>query len=177
MVLVLRWREKTMLESDLRKWLRAIWGEGSSLEWVEHGMGGTPGLPDANLWVYGEQIPTELKMWDETPSGLKVEIRPVQRRYHLLAARDGRRTAFLVGVDRGSTFDVYLAPAQAVAAESYVSLSSHRLKRIALGQTAKPCSIFPSTTKKKMCELMDSRKFWEATIAARLSSNRAARKL
>lgn len=94
-------------ESDLRKWLKGIYGD--ELRWVEAGFGGSAGLPDVNV-PYGQSLamPVELKMWERYRDGsIKFEIRPVQRRYHIMEARSGRRTAFLAGVKNGNgTFDV-----------------------------------------------------------------------
>lgn len=111
MVLVLEAEKAKMIESDLREWLKKNWlGPKGSLEWVEHGLGGTAGLPDCNL-LCGESYPVELKMAHRMASGgYRVEIRPVQIRYHVLAARNGRKTAFLFGVEKENGMSVYLMP-------------------------------------------------------------------
>jgi hypothetical protein len=84
-------------ERDLRKWLRSAWGK-RGISWVEAAPGGTPGIPDCMLDLPGRStVPVELKWWDVDSKGrLECKVRPAQRRYHLIAAMQQRKTAFLV---------------------------------------------------------------------------------
>jgi hypothetical protein len=114
-----RERIKKMRESDLRSWLREVWGEG--LQWVEAARGGTTGQPDVLLPLKFGRLPVELKVWGVTRKGIRAEIRPAQRRYHILEARAGRRTAFLVAVDYpdDETAELFVFPGSLMPVEPY----------------------------------------------------------
>jgi hypothetical protein len=97
------WRGSTLspmkrnTESAVRKRLRELAGE--RVRWVESAHGGTVGAPDAIVDCAGGPVELELKLWRWDRRALITKIRPVQRRYHLLAAMAGRRTGFMVGFD------------------------------------------------------------------------------
>lgn len=105
-------------EDSVRAWLRRVWGPG--LQWVEAGCGGSVGLPDVNMPVGdGIYLPCELKAWWFTSKGLRCEIRPAQIRYHTMLARDGGRSAFLIGIVNDRDFDIYAFPGGACPVTKY----------------------------------------------------------
>lgn len=90
-------KEKKIVASFLKANFKA-----ERLAWIEPGWGSTAGQPDVNVTVSvgGDlrELKTELK-YGEMKNGLvKLKIRPIQIRFHVMAGRDNRPTAFLVGV-------------------------------------------------------------------------------
>ncbi len=83
-------------ESYLRFRVRSEW-IGAEPIWVEHGRGGTEGAPDCFLPLGSAKgyLPVELKKWAMVGDRIAFEARPSQRRFHLLTARSGQRSAFL----------------------------------------------------------------------------------
>lgn len=150
-VSVLKWVLKGLVvsmakESDLRFWLKLVMGK-DELRWVEAGFGGTDGQPDVNIGVgHSLAMPTELKMWKpKKPRGatalaIECKVRPVQIRYHVMEGRAGRKTAFLVGVERDfNHFDVYAFPGSAVPITPYPGIEFYaQLRPIAVGQERLP---------------------------------------
>ena len=117
-----------MVEGDLRDWVRRAWPGDSDLVWVEAGRGGTVGLPDVNLPIAMRRgsvhnparLPVELKHWEQTRYGVRAEMRPAQRRYHIMEARAGRRSAILASVTRSDgDFDTVLIPNHLCPLEPY----------------------------------------------------------
>jgi hypothetical protein len=93
------WKERSATapkEAWLRSWVRATWAGPGDLAWVEAARGGTPGVPDLFMPVPGIGfIPVELKAWDVVNWKVKMEARPVQRRFHLRAAKAGVLSIFV----------------------------------------------------------------------------------
>lgn len=88
---------KRNTESSVRKRLRDMAGE--NVRWVESAQGGTVGAPDAIVDCSIGPVELELKLWHWENGKLLTKIRPVQRRYHLLAHLAQRKTGFLVGFE------------------------------------------------------------------------------
>lgn len=96
-------------ESDLRDWLKMIWG--SNLQWSEPGFGSASGEPDVKLMYGVNAVPVELKVWEVGRKGIKCAVRPAQIRHHIMAARAGRRTALMVLLNGGEVGGkIYMLP-------------------------------------------------------------------
>jgi hypothetical protein len=93
-------------ESDLRSWLRKVWGDG--LNWVEPAYGSTLGMPDTQIPVGKSFIPVELKIIDGQYGHWAVDVRPSQIRWHEKNHLAGKKSAFLLGAK--GTNAVYLVP-------------------------------------------------------------------
>jgi hypothetical protein len=82
-------------ETNLRNWLTDNIDECEGrlkIEWIEPAQyGSSPGLPDCKL----NGIGLELKYLLSTKKGIKWTIRPAQRRYHHMLARNGGKSALL----------------------------------------------------------------------------------
>ncbi len=110
-----------MVESEIRSWLKKVWGKG--LSWTEPARGGSVGLPDVTIPLLkfeGGDIPLELKRGIWKRKGLFVEVRPSQIRYHRLAAERGVLTAFLI-VDNSDDGCVFLLPGWKPPQKKYVA--------------------------------------------------------
>lgn len=85
-------------ESWLRNWLRHGWDdeERGPIGWIEPGRGGTVGLPDCLLPANGLWIPCELKATISPYVSYKFNTRGPQYRFHMMAARAGYLTFYLV---------------------------------------------------------------------------------
>ena len=57
------------------------------------------GAPDAVVDTFVGPVELELKIWRAERGRLVTKVRPVQRRYHMLATLAARRSGFLVGLD------------------------------------------------------------------------------
>lgn len=84
-------------ERSVRNRLRDIAGD--RVRWVESAQGGTDGMPDAIVDCFVRPVELELKLWHWENGKLLTKIRPVQRRYHLLAHLAKRKSGFLVGFE------------------------------------------------------------------------------
>jgi hypothetical protein len=82
-------------EDSVRAWMKKTFP--NEVEWIAFNYGGTAGLADCVLTIADWRIPIELKFWKRDERGWVCKIRPAQRRYHMVAARQGVRTAFIVG--------------------------------------------------------------------------------
>lgn len=81
-------------EKDLRKWLRAELPE-NQIKWIEPARGSSIGFPDVVISKGTMSWPVELKHWKFSTKGLMCKMRPAQIRYHIMAHRNGQRTAIL----------------------------------------------------------------------------------
>ena len=81
-------------EWGLRTWVRGTWGD--SAAWSEAARGGTVGIPDCSIAIFGlGWLPVELKDW-QTSSGKPIATaRPAQIGWHRRIALLGHRSAFL----------------------------------------------------------------------------------
>jgi hypothetical protein len=135
-----------MNESDIRHWLREAFGEG--LQWVEAARGGTVGQPDVLMPTKFGKLPVELKFWSRTRKGIRAEIRPTQRRFHILEARAGRRTAFIVGLQANEKdLSLFAFPGHRAPLEPYGKLWLSALPWWA--------------TRMEILEVIEEPKFWE----------------
>lgn len=90
-------------ESNVRAWLKKQFG--SDIKWTEAANGGTTGIPDASLTLFGETVEVELKFWKwnvyKTKHPLlRMSVRPAQRRYHIISKRDGKKTIIIAGIQK-----------------------------------------------------------------------------
>ena len=106
-------RMDSLLEKDLRAWLRAVWANGKAiapLNWIEPASGSSIGFPDVLLPVFPILIPCELKTAKKTKNERFVSIvRPVQCRFHLTMLRHGFFSCFLIGYGTKQNFEVWLS--------------------------------------------------------------------
>jgi hypothetical protein len=146
-----------MSEQELRDWVRkAFRGE---VEWIAHGRGGTVGLADCLIVIdaKGAQLPLELKVWELKTRGLCCKIRPVQRRYHIMASRNGTRTAFLVAIPSTAdpdTFGLYMFSGKRTPLRDYPSPVVSLVK---IGTSADDIA----AVKRKLLATVHNRSFWE----------------
>lgn len=150
-------------EKRIRRWLRKSWND--RLDWIEAARGGTPGLPDVNIWDGEVCYPTELKWGKLLRRDLKfrVKLRPAQIRYQRLAFKEGRKTMILVGTnesnlggDRGGEhppFCVWAIPNRMVT-DSGIS------GRFELGIAHCACKL-GEHPHQRLLQLIRSKEFWE----------------
>lgn len=98
-------------------WLRKRWP--GKVEWVEAGFGGSVGLSDALVTVRGERIELELKWGVVNTKGLRIEMRPAQRRHHFMLARSGGKSAILVGFRKEGELLFGVIPGRLVPMDLY----------------------------------------------------------
>ena len=89
------------LETDARAWVRHTWKGG--LHFIEHAIGGTTGMSDAQLLQPRRITPCELKKGDVKKGGFTFELRSGQRDYHRECFIYGIGTIFLMLV-QGNMF-------------------------------------------------------------------------
>jgi hypothetical protein len=91
------------VRKELRKWA-SEWGQSKAwrslpLTWVEAAAGGTFGCADVFVPCGYRLVPIELKVGKWNKHGdLETEIRPAQKRWHVLHSRAFIPTLFLIGV-------------------------------------------------------------------------------
>lgn len=108
-------------ESELRGWLREVWGkERAPLMWSEAALGGTFGAPDVLVPLGGlEYLPLELKHWRiVAPNIIQVKMKRTQTRLHSALAERGARSAFLFILEAGPP---RIVPASAVIRAERIS--------------------------------------------------------
>ncbi len=101
-----------LTEKDLRHWLRCVWSRGNSdigIQWVEPTSGSSVGFPDALLPVWPALLPVELKLSKFAAGKYSSDVRPVQRRFHLLMNNRDMFSCFMIAVGDKKSFDVWLA--------------------------------------------------------------------
>lgn len=138
-------------ESNVRTWLKKAWV--TNLQWIEPGHGASVGLPDVLLPLPDYQLPLELKFWQRTRKGIRCDIRPSQRRYHIMAHRNGYRTAFLVGMVLDAQLTLHAFPGLACPLEAY----PQKLKLWRVASSADPLE----ASKQKLIALLENDRFWE----------------
>jgi hypothetical protein len=86
-------------EGNVRSWLQEWISECQGrlkLEWIEPMMyGSTVGAPDCKISSGMNSVGLELKYLLTTKKGIKWEVRPAQRRYHHMHAKNGGRSALM----------------------------------------------------------------------------------
>lgn len=94
------------VELNLRHWLRdaaALWNTNNvdqvGIEWIEPAFGSSPGIPDCRIVFKKKSVEIELKHLNMKKRGIEWKIRPLQRRYHVMGAKEGKRTAILSTVN------------------------------------------------------------------------------
>lgn len=127
--------ERDVLERDLRAWLKSVWSRGKNsvgLQWIEPAKGSSIGFPDVLIPVSPLLIPVELKVvTKEKTKGIcssdnlilkdtniayegynfSAKIRPAQKRFHLLMAREKIFSCYLTAIGNLDRFDVWLSSA------------------------------------------------------------------
>lgn len=92
-------------ESNLRSWLKSVWGDG--LSWIEPSRGSSVGVSDVLLPVDGHLVPVELKVWQKGRDGsVRSKMRPSQIRFHKKCERQGVLSGILILTD----YNVYWLP-------------------------------------------------------------------
>jgi hypothetical protein len=91
--------ENITSEGDLREWLTdhisACEGR-LGLEWIEPSLyGSSVGSPDCKIHSDGKTVGLELKYLLTTKKGIKWSLRPAQRRYHHMFAKQEGKSAIL----------------------------------------------------------------------------------
>jgi hypothetical protein len=142
-----------MIERDLRRWLKKVWGGG--LLWTEAARGGTVGLPDVTIPLRFD-LPVELKVWSRTSKGIRCEVRPAQIRYHRKSAAQKRRTAFLIAVDEGDDGPVFAFPGYQVPIEPYPT----RLSLFWVGTLKTP----PAEARERLVAILEDENFWGTNV-------------
>jgi len=115
-------KSELVLENNLRQWLRSVWKKsGIGLQWIEPAKGSSVGFPDVLIPVCGKLIPLELKackrdmkdnlILNDTNKGyaFHCDVRPSQKRFHLLAQNERIFSGFLVANGTERSFDVWLS--------------------------------------------------------------------
>lgn len=106
-------RMKPVSENDLRKWLSSVWKHGEKdlgIQWIEPAAGSSVGFPDALLPVWPCLLPVELKVSKKNAfDHFQCEVRPVQRRFHLLMEKQNLFSCFLIAEGSRESFDVWLS--------------------------------------------------------------------
>jgi len=115
---------ENVLESELRAWLKSVWNKkGLGLQWIEPAKGSSVGFPDVLIPFAGKLIPLELKackrdartndnfIMNDTKEGysFSCDVRPAQKRFHLLAQSENLLSGFLVSKGSKTSFDVWLS--------------------------------------------------------------------
>jgi hypothetical protein len=115
---------ENILESELRAWLKSSWNKkGLGLQWIEPAKGSSVGFPDVLIPVSGNLIPFELKackrdatkkdnlVLNDTNEGyaFSCEVRPAQKRFHLLAQSENIFSGYLIACGSKTSFDVWLS--------------------------------------------------------------------
>lgn len=70
--------------------------------WIEPAFGSSVGVPDASLSFRGLSYGVELKHFEVNSKGVLYKIRPVQRRFHVMGVRNGKRLLVLATVAQPS---------------------------------------------------------------------------
>ena len=100
-------------ENDLRAWLKCVWKRGESdigVQWVEPAKGSSVGFPDALLPIWPALIPVELKVSHKNAfDAFTCEVRPVQRRFHLMMEKQNLFSCFLIAEGSKNNFSVWLS--------------------------------------------------------------------
>ena len=141
---------------DLRRRVRAIMGK--NCLWVEPNVKSTvgAGIPDCKFKIGKDEIPVELKCWQRTKKGLKCEMRPAQIRYHVMGARQGKKSAILFCEQiAGSTgeFMMYLVANHNCPQEPYAL----RKKDAWLVGTS---SDWDDSTRVRIDKILNDKEFW-----------------
>lgn len=86
-----------MKESDLRNWVKSVWGKNHVLTWVEPRRGSSVGACDVYLPFDRLLLPVELKVFSETTSGFVCAkaVRPAQLVYHHSLVKSGIMSGFM----------------------------------------------------------------------------------
>jgi hypothetical protein len=110
-------------EGDLRYWLQEWISECDgrlAVEWVEPMIyGSTVGAPDCKISYSQKTIGLELKYLLTTRKGIKWEVRPAQRRYHHMHAKNGGRSALLAYI--AATKELVLVRGDHIPLRDYAS--------------------------------------------------------
>jgi hypothetical protein len=108
-------------ETDLRNWLtdQVFECEGRlSIEWIEPALyGSTIGAPDCKLKFANQSVGLELKYLLSTKKGIKWTVRPSQRRYHHMLAKNGGHSALLAYI--ASSRELYLVRGDHIPLRDY----------------------------------------------------------
>jgi hypothetical protein len=103
----------SVCENDLRAWLKCVWKRGESdlgIQWVEPAKGSSVGFPDALLPIWPTLVPVELKVAKQNCfDAFSCEVRPVQRRFHLLMEKQDLFSCFLIAEGSKNNFSVWLS--------------------------------------------------------------------
>lgn len=113
-------KRQLVLENNLRQWLRSVWKKsGIGLQWIEPAKGSSVGFPDVLIPIAGMFAPLELKVCnkenntndylEEKPFLFSCDVRPSQKRFHLLAQNERIFSGFLVAEGSERSFDVWLS--------------------------------------------------------------------
>ena len=102
-------------ENHLRKWLANVWKRGDAdigLQWIEPAAGSSIGFPDVLCPVWPSLLPVELKVAKRNAfDAFTCDVRPVQKRFHLMMERQNMFAAFLIATGDKESFDVWLCHA------------------------------------------------------------------
>ena len=112
-------KSELVLENNLRQWLRSVWKKsGIGLQWIEPAKGSSVGFPDVLVPIDGMFAPLELKsckkdnlILNDTKErySFHCDVRPSQKRFHLLAQNENIFSGFLVANGTERSFDVWLS--------------------------------------------------------------------
>lgn len=115
-----QWCVMIQSENDLRLWCKKVFRHfGVQLAWQEPGFGGLAGIADMVVSCSNWRLPMELKFWPCNTKGIRTEVRPLQRQYHMLEARAGRKTAFLWATVMDGYSIVFILPGRHVPMGTY----------------------------------------------------------
>lgn len=161
-----------MIESDLRNWLKGVYSP-SRLRWIEPARGSSTGLPDCELDLDGWVLPIELKVLRGRRDGFAPYARAVQRRYHLLAAKEKRKTAFLFALrylvshpnySMGrQVVSVFLANGRHYCEKDYLWLVSKKVQKITdIKGLDEGEGLSAASIRERIDEIVGAEDFWNA---------------
>lgn len=136
-------------EDDLRKWLAhqiIIRNEKHvmkiRLTWIEPAFGSSMGAPDAQIDYQGESFGFELKHFHRLARGVCYKIRPVQRRYHVMGFRGGKKLLVMATIVNANNNELVLIRGDNVPLRDYCDIKGSGCEK-GIKQTHVPISPYP----------------------------------
>lgn len=160
-------------ELDLRHWLRDRVGESGrkyTVKWIEPSKwGSSVGQPDCRLTCGRESVDVELKHLYLKTKGIEWKVRPVQRRYHHMGMREGRRSALLASVEMKKGLVILILirgdkiPLRDYASHPDSGCANGREEYDWLGKENALLGLKPNEFG-DMCEKLFSKEWWPITV-------------
>lgn len=136
-------------EDDLRHWLAhqiLIRNEKNvmkiKLTWIEPAFGSTIGAPDAQIDYAGQSFGFELKHFHRLTRGVFYKIRPVQRRYHVMGFRGGKKLLIMATIANENSNELVLIRGDNVPLRDYCDIKGSGCQK-GIKQTEVPLTAYP----------------------------------